>query len=140
MEETNTPNDLKKVCETSDIKEKGFYVYKGLPKELSGKKLLYIGTTIQVPANRFRWHKANGKDFRFEIIKICQNEDEMLDTEFNLIKKYSPRHNKIVKRKQNFNKKLSEEDKEARVGNKEWCQSCLTRRVNRDYKFCYYCS
>lgn len=71
-------SDLRKVCEISDITEKGFYVYKGLPKEIYGKKLLYIGTTTQIPADRFRWHKANGKDFRFEIIKICNDENEML--------------------------------------------------------------
>lgn len=132
-------SDLDKVCEISDITTKGFYVYKGLPKEKDGKKLLYIGTTIQIPADRFRWHKANGKDFRFEIIKICKDENEMLDTEFALIKKYNPRYNKITKRKQNFNKKLSDEEKYGRVDNKEWCQCCLTRRVNKGYEFCYYC-
>ena len=132
-------SDLDKVCEISDITTKGFYVYKGLPKEKDGKKLLYIGTTIQIPADRFRWHKSNGKDFRFEIIKICKDEKEMLDTEFALIQKYNPRYNKITKRKQNFNKRLSDEEKYGRVGNKEWCQCCLTRRVNKGYKFCYYC-
>jgi hypothetical protein len=135
----NKMNDLQKVCEISDITTKGFYVYKGLPKEKEGKKLLYIGTTIQIPSDRFRWHKANGKDFRFEIIKICKDENEMLDTEFDLIKKYNPKHNKITKRKQNFNRKLSEEEKQLRVGDNNWCQSCLTRRVNKGYKKCYYC-
>jgi hypothetical protein len=137
--ETTENIELKKVCETSEVTTKGFYVYKGIPKEEGGKRLLYIGTTIQIPSDRFRWHKANGKDFKFEIIKICENEDEMLDTEFYLIKKYNPKHNKITKRKQNFNKKLSEEDLKLRIGDKEWCQSCLKRRVNRGFKKCYFC-
>ena len=136
-------SDLDKVCEISDINTKGFYVYKGLSIDRNEKryhnKLRYIGTTIQIPADRFRWHKANGKDFLFEIIKICKDENEMLDTEFALIKKYKPICNKITKRKQNFNKKLSNQEKYDRVGVKEWCQSCLTRRVNKGYKFCYYC-
>jgi len=141
MNHSETPaNDLDKVCEVSDVTTKGFYVYKGLPKEQGGKRLLYIGTTIQVPSDRFRWHKANGKDFRFEIIRICKDENEMLDAEFALIKKYNPRYNKITARKQNFNKRLSVDDKSARVGNGEWCQSCLTRRVNRGYTNCYYCT
>ena len=79
-------SDLDKVCEISDINTKGFYVYKGLSIDRNEKryhnKLRYIGTTIQIPADRFRWHKANGKDFLFEIIKICKDENEMLDTEF----------------------------------------------------------
>jgi len=131
--------DLVKVAEIADIIEKGFYLYKGMSKEIDGKRLLYIGTTIQIPADRFRWHKANGKDFRFEIIKICKDQNEMLDTEFKLITKYHPRYNKITKRKQNFNKKLSDEEKYSRVHDKEWCQCCLTRRVNKGYTHCYYC-
>lgn len=128
---------IDKICEISDCKDKGFYVYKGLSNK---GKLLYIGTTIQVPCDRFRWHKANGKNFIFEIIKICKDENEMLDTEFELIKKFKPLQNKIIKRKQNFNKKLTDEEKYSRVGDKEWCQCCLMRRVNRGYKHCYYCS
>lgn len=132
--------DLKKVCEISDIKEKGFYVYKGLPKEKEGKKLLYIGTTIQIPSERFRWHKYNGKDFRFEIIRICKTETEMLDLEFELIKKYNPKYNKIKSRRQNFNVILSKEEIESRKGKIEWCQRCLKRHVNKGYEFCYFCS
>lgn len=128
--------DLIKICETSEITTKGYYVYKGL----IGTRLVYIGTTIQIPADRFRWHKANGKNFIFQVVKICNDENEMLDLEFALITKYKPKYNKITKRKQNFNKKLSDEDKYSRVGNKEWCQCCLTRRVNKGYKICYYCS
>jgi len=77
--------DLEKVCETLDIKEKGFYVYKGLQKDKENGKLLYIGTTIQIPCDRFRWHKANGKDFNFEIINVCNDINEMLDLEYTLI-------------------------------------------------------
>lgn len=129
-------NDLEKICETSEIKEKGFYVYKGLSKK---GKLLYIGTTIQIPKDGFRWHKHNGKNFNFEIIKICENENEMLDIEYQLIKKYRPQFNKIKDRKQNFNIPLSEEELENRKGKKEWCQCCLKRHVNPGYEFCYFC-
>lgn len=128
-------NALEKVCEVSQITTKGFYVYKGL----INTKLVYIGTTTQIPSDRFRWHKSNGKNFTFEIIKICNDENEMLDTEFALIKKYRPLYNKITKRRQNLNKKLSQEEKYSRVGLKEWCQCCLTRRVNKGYEFCYFC-
>jgi hypothetical protein len=133
-------SDLEKACEISDITTKGYYVYKGLPKEPEGKRLLYIGTTIQIPADRFRWHKANGKDFRFEIIKICKDENEMLETEFQLIRKYSPKHNKIKSRRQNFNVVLSDDELDKRKGSIEWCQSCLKRRVNKGYRKCFYCS
>lgn len=130
-------DNLVKVAENDSIREKGFYVYKGMCKETG--KLLYIGTTTQAPRDRFRWHKSNGKDFNFEIIAICNNADEMLDKEFNLIREYKPCKNKIVSRKQNDNRALSETDVNSRVGNKQWCQSCLKRRVNRGYKKCYYC-
>lgn len=136
--------ELDKVCEISDITEKGFYVYKGLSIDKNESKyhnkLRYIGTTTQIPADRFRWHKSNGKNFNFEIIKICKDADEMLYTEFALIQKYKPICNKITKRKQNLNRRLSDEEKYGRVGNKEWCQCCLTRRVNKGYKTCYYCN
>lgn len=130
--------ELIKICEISDLNEKGFYVYKGLSKE--GKnKLKYIGTTIQIPSERFRWHKYNGKDLIFEIIAICKNQNEMLDLEYRLIKKYNPPMNKIKSRRQNFNVVLSLEELESRKGNKEWCQRCLKRHVNKGYNYCYYC-
>ena len=129
--------DLQKIAENNNVNVKGFYVYKGLDKQ--SQKMVYIGTTTQVPRDRFRWHKANGKDFTFEIIAICENAEQMLDLEFNLIRKYKPCKNKITSRKQNYNKVLGEADLATRVGNKEWCQSCLKRRVNKGYKKCYYC-
>lgn len=120
-----------------DPRVKGFYVYKGLSKSTGG--LLYIGTTIQIPSDRFRWHKANGKNLTFVVVKVCENESEMLDLEHLLIQKYKPRLNKITNRKQNFNKKLTAEALELRVGDSQWCQSCLKRRVNKGYSKCYYC-
>ncbi len=120
----------------SEITTKGFYVYKGLSQ--SGK-LKYIGTTIQIPTERFRWHKYNGKDLVFSVIKICENQTEMLDLEYKLIRKYNPPLNKIKKRKQNYNVVLTQEELESRKGNDEWCQCCLKRRVNKGYKYCYYC-
>lgn len=130
--------DLVKICEWSDITLKGFYVYVGRSKE--GKnKLKYIGTTIQIPADRFRYHRNNGKDLLFEIIAICQNQDEMLDLEYKLIRKYNPPLNKITNRRQNFNVTLTTEELERRKGNEEWCQRCLRRHVNVGYRYCYYC-
>ena len=131
--------DLIKICEVGDIKSGGFYVYKGLSKE-GNHKLKYIGTTIQIPSDRFRWHKSNGKDLLFEIIAICSNQTEMLDLEYRLIKKYNPPLNKIKSRRQNFNVVLSDEELENRIGKAGWCQRCLKRHVNRGYKYCYYCT
>lgn len=128
---------LDKLCETKSITEKGFYVYQGLAKR--GRKLLYIGTTVQVPKDRFRWHKYNGKDLRFEVIAICNDSDSMINLEFELIQKHKPPLNKIVKRKQNLNRKLTEEQLQARVGDKDWCQSCLRRRVSKGHSHCLWC-
>jgi hypothetical protein len=102
-------------------------------------KIVYIGTTIQKPSERFRWHRYNGKDLDFEIHKQFDNSDDMLNCEFELIKKLNPKLNKITKRKQNLNRKLTAEELKRRVGEKEWCQSCLKRRVNKGYSKCYYC-
>lgn len=113
-----------------------YTVYQGL----LNNTIVYIGTTIQRPENRFRWHRNNGKRLHFEVLFQYDNEADMLTKEFELIKKYSPKLNKITHRKQNLNAKLSQEELEARKGNKEWCQCCLKRRVNAGYKNCYYCS
>lgn len=113
-----------------------FTVYKG---ELAGK-IVYIGTTVQEPADRFRWHKANGKDFIFTVLSTHTDEEEMLDQEFTLIQLHKPRFNKITDRKQNFNAKLSADALKAREGDKQWCQKCLKRRVNVGYKHCYWCN
>lgn len=113
-----------------------FYVYKG---ELKGS-IVYIGTTIQNPKNRFRWHRSNGKDFDFTVLYSFDNQREMLDLEFELIKIHKPKYNKITHRRQNFNVKLTEEQLAERVGDDEWCQSCLKRRANKGYKRCMYCS
>lgn len=114
----------------------GYTVYSGW----KDGKLQYIGTTIQKPSDRFRWHKHNGKDLKFIIEKQFNNEDEMLDYEFELIKKHRPPMNNITHRKQNLNKRLTPDAVEARRGNAEWCQSCLKRRVNKGYSKCYRCS
>lgn len=110
-------------------------VYKG---EVDGI-IVYIGTTIQKPEDRFRWHKANGKPFKFTVLRTFDNAQEMLAEEFRLIQKHRPRFNKIVDRAQNFNGKLSPAQVAERVGLKGWCQKCLRRRVNEGYTNCYYC-
>lgn len=113
-----------------------YTVYKGMVKG----KIVYIGTTIQNPSARFRWHKANGKPFHFQIMYQYDNEKEMLEKEFELIKKIKPRYNKITHRIQNFNKKLTSQELESRKGDNVWCQSCFKRRVNQGYKTCLFCS
>jgi len=114
---------------------RAYTVYKG---EIKGR-LVYIGTTIQKPSNRFRWHKNNGKPFDFTVLSQHETSEEMLEEELRLIKKHKPKYNKIRHRKQNLNVKLSKEDLDKRVGDSEWCQSCLKRRVNNGYSKCYYC-
>lgn len=112
-----------------------YSVYKG---ERDGF-LVYIGTTIQDPKARFRWHKANGKDLKFTVLHQFATADEMINKEFELISLYKPALNKITHRKQNFNAKLTPVELEARKGQAEWCQSCLKRRVNAGYKQCAFC-
>lgn len=117
------------------MSERTYTVYKG---EKSGK-IVYIGTTIQKPEDRFRWHKHNGKPFNFTVLGQFDNQEDMLNFEFELIKKHKPKHNKIKHRKQNLNAKLTPEMLEARKGDSNWCQCCLKRRVNKGYKNCYWC-
>jgi len=119
----------------NDSEKRVFSVYKG---EKNGK-LVYVGTTVQKPEDRFRWHKYNGKDLNFEVLFQFDTAQEMLDKEFELIKKYNPRLNKITHRKQNYNVYLTVSELESRKSNKEWCQCCLRRRVNKGYSVCYFC-
>lgn len=112
-----------------------YTVYKG---ERNGK-LVYIGTTIQEPSARFRWHKANGKDLKFTVLEQYDNAGSMLDEEHRLIKRHSPKLNKIRHRRQNLNVALTQAELEARKGVAEWCQSCLRRRVSKGYSRCMRC-
>lgn len=102
-------------------------------------RIAYIGTTIQVPSERFRWHKYNGKPLDFKVLFQFDNKEDMLEKEFELIKKHNPSMNKIKDRRQNLNKKLTYEDLQKRVGDPQWCQSCLRRRVNKGYTKCMWC-
>lgn len=113
-----------------------YTVYKGC----INSKIVYIGTTVQKPEDRFRWHKCNGKNFNFAVLHQFDNEQEMIDKEFELIKEHNPKYNKIKHRKQNLNVKLTDEQLQLRVGDADWCQRCLKRHVNKGYKYCYYCS
>lgn len=103
-----------------------------------GGQIVYIGTTIQEPAARFRWHKANGKPFKFTVLQQFDNAEAMLAEEERLILLHKPKHNKRLK--QNLNAKLAPEAVQARVGDKSWCQSCLKRRVSAGYSACRWCS
>lgn len=118
------------------MSKNGFNVYVG--KDTKGN-IVYVGTTIQKPSDRWRWHKHKGKNLNFEMYKVCETSEEMLNLEHELILKFKPKLNKITKRKQNFNAKLTPEQLEARKGDKEWCQCCLKRRVNIGYTKCAYC-
>lgn len=108
-------------------------VYKG---ELNDQ-IVYIGTTIQVPADRFRWHKANGKNFVFTVLARYETPEEMLAEERRLIELHKPKFNKRLK--QNLNVKLTQAQLDSRVNDPSWCQKCLKRRVNPGYKRCMYC-
>lgn len=112
-----------------------YTVYKG---ELNGK-IVYIGTTIQKPEDRFRWHKHNGKDFNFQVLEQFDNSEDMLNREFELIQQLKPKFNKITKRKQNLNVKLTPVELNKRVGRIGWCQNCLKRRTSPGYSKCMYC-
>jgi len=103
-------------------------------------KVVYVGTTIQHPYSRWYYHSMHGKPFEFKEEFRFNNEQDMLNKEYEMIQKYHPRHNKIVNRKQNFNVELTQEELDSRRNNPEWCQCCLKRRVNRGYRYCYYCS
>lgn len=123
----------------SDKAEKRPYVFTVYKGE-KNNKIVYIGTTIQSPSDRFRWHKANGKLLHFTVLSQHASKDEMLDEEFRLIKKHKPLMNKITQRRQNFNAKLSQDELDLRKDNPEWCQFCFRRRVNKGYKYCYWCN
>jgi len=117
----------------SDLK---YTVYKG---EQAGR-IVYIGTTIQKPEDRFRWHKSNGKPLKFTVLSQHGTSEQMLDEELRLIKLHNPIMNKIRHRRQNLNVALSDQDLELRKGSNEWCQSCFRRRVNKGYSRCLWCS
>lgn len=121
--------------------KKGNWLYFGYERRENNVKgkLVYIGTTMQKPSDRFRWHKHNGKDLIFEIQAEYPTPDEMLDAEVKLIAAYNPKLNKKTKR-HNDNRRKSDKDINARKGNSEWCQGCLKRRVNKGYKRCLWCS
>ena len=112
-----------------------FTVYQG---EKNGK-VVYIGTTIQEPSARFRWHKANGKPLVFKVVAQFDNPEEMLAEEFKLIQAIKPAMNKLTHRRQNLNAKLTPEALAARKGDAEWCQGCLKRRVRPGYDRCMWC-
>lgn len=115
---------------------KGYWVYFGYSKK---GKLLYIGTTMQKPSDRFRWHRHNGKDLKFKVVASFNCADEMLKKEVELISKHNPQMNK-KKSKHNDNRKLNEKDIASRKGDKQWCQCCLKRRVSAGYRKCMWCS
>lgn len=111
-----------------------YTVYKGE----EGGEVVYIGTTIQNPRDRFRWHKHNGKDLKFSVLSIHTSAEEMLAEERRLIELLRPKLNKRLK--QNLNVKLTQAQLDLRKGDTAWCQSCLKRRVNKGYSRCFYCS
>tara|TARA_R110001606_G_scaffold385158_1_gene548547 strand:+ start:37738 stop:38385 length:648 start_codon:yes stop_codon:yes gene_type:complete len=130
-------NNLDSFMDNDTVKENKVYsVYKGMHK--TSGEIVYIGTTVQLPKNRFRWHKSNGKDLNFKVIHKFDNSNDMLQKEFKLIKELKPKLNKITSRPQNLNVKLTSAELEKRVNDKEWCQSCLRRRARKGL-LCGYC-
>ena len=118
-----------------------FLVYVGYSrKDKECKKVIYVGTTIQYPLSRWFYHKTHGKNLVFKEYCRFDNEADMLDKEYELIRRFKPSCNKITKRKQNFNVALTVEELEKRKGDPQWCQCCLRRHVSPGYKYCYYCS
>ena len=126
------------IVEYKNRKDK-YVVYIGKSRKKKNN-ICYVGTTIQYPLSRWFYHKTHNHNFIFEIVFRFDNEKDMLDKEFELIKKYHPSANKITNRPQNYNVELTEEELEKRKGDLEWCQCCLKRRVNKGYKYCYWCS
>lgn len=114
----------------------GHHVYKGCDKK---GRIVYIGCTIQEPAARFRKHKSDGKDLRFEVISNHETPEEMLAEEFRLIQQHNPKLNRFKHKPHNLNRKLTPEQLQARVGDVEWCQCCLKRRKRPGYKNCSHC-
>lgn len=117
-----------------------YTVYEGYENGL----LVYIGTTIQKPEDRFRWHKSRTKAFKgktivFKVLNQFDNEKDMLDLEFDLIKKLKPKYNNR-KTRQNLNVKLTQLVLDTRKGDPAWCQCCLKRRAKKGYRFCYWCN
>ncbi|MBR4177082.1 MAG: hypothetical protein IKQ53_06755 [Bacteroidales bacterium] len=117
-----------------------YVVYFGYSKKKNNDKVQYVGTTIQHPMSRWYYHSTHGKDLRFEVVLRFNNKEDMLEKEYEFIKKLHPPLNKITKRQQNLNVPLTGEELEKRKGDPEWCQCCLKRRVNKGYKYCYFCS
>ena len=115
-----------------------YYGYSKKDKEKS--KVIYVGTTIQHPMSRWYYHSTHKKDLVFDIAFRFDNEKQMLDKEYEEIKRLRPYLNKIKNRPQNFNVALSEEEINERKGNEKWCQCCLKRHVNKGYRYCYFCS
>lgn len=109
-------------------------VYKGLKDNV----IVHIGITTQKPETRFRTHEKRKLIDEFVVIDYFETADEALKLEKELILKHKPKYSKRIK--QNDNRKLSNSTVQNRVGNKEWCQSCLKRRVSKGYVRCMWCS
>lgn len=122
-------------------KKDKFTVYLGYSRKDKNKKnVIYVGTTIQFPLSRWYYHSTHGKNLNFEVIARFDNEQDMLQLEYDLIQKFHPSCNKITDRIQNFNVCLTEQVLEQRKRNKEWCQKCLRRRVSKGYELCFWCA
>lgn len=132
-------NDFIDMIKEYKSRKDKFVVYLGRSRK-NKDKISYVGTTIQYPLSRWFYHKTHNHNFIFEIAFRFDNEREMLDKEFELIQKYHPSANKITNRPQNYNVELTQDELNKRKGDPEWCQCCLKRRVNKGYRYCYYCS
>lgn len=109
-------------------------VYKGI----SNGEIVHIGITTQDPKVHFRTHEKRKLIERFEVIGEFEDVADALLLERKLIEEYNPKYSKRLK--QNDNRKLAAAQVKGRIGDNEWCQKCLKRRVNKGYKTCFYCS
>ena len=130
----------KEVVDDKDRDDKYMAYFGYSRKDTEHQKVVYVGTTIQHPMSRWYYHSIHGKNLDFVEAYRFDNEKDMLDKEWEEIKARKPSMNKIKNRPQNFNVPLTPEVLKSRKGNPEWCQCCLTRRVSKGYKYCYYCS
>lgn len=109
-------------------------VYKGI----TNGAIVHVGITTQDPKVRFRTHEKRKLIDTFEVIAEFEDVADALRVERELIEQYKPKYSKRLK--QNDNRKLAAASIKDRKGNKEWCQKCLRRRVNKGYKKCMWCS
>ena len=70
-----------------DRKDKYIVYYGYSRKDKAHEKVIYVGTTIQHPISRWYYHSIHGKDLDFVEAFRYDNENDMLDKEYEMIQK-----------------------------------------------------